>query len=103
MALVHLALPLVNAAFDKTNLVAEFDENGALSRFQFVTGARLEGLAQALATTAKTANEILEARKGRELKKVQAKTELLKAKAEFIKAERDLQALEDDERAQPSP
>ena len=100
---VHMALPLINTAFDKTNLVAEFDENGALTEFQFVTGARLEGLAQALATTAKTANEILEARKGRELKKVQTKTELLKAKAELIKAERDLQALEDVGRAQPSP
>ena len=100
---VDVALPLVNAAFDQANLVVDFDERGALTNFQYISRAQLEGLTQALAETAKAAKKISETRKGRELKKVQAKTELLKAKAELIKAERDLQALEDVGGAQPSP
>ena len=91
----HVALPLISEGFDKNNLIAEFAENGALTRFEFTTEAQLEGLAQALAKTVKTAEEIIEERKGRALKELQAKTNLLKAKANFIKAQHELQVLED--------
>lgn len=91
----HVALPLINQGFDNKNLIAEFAENGALTRFDFITEAQSESLAQALAKTAKTAKEIIEERKGRELKQIQAKTNLLKAKADLIRAQHDLQALED--------
>ncbi len=100
---VDVALPLVNNAFDRANLVAKFDESGALTEFRYVRNAQLEGLTQALAKTVKTANEILETRQGRELKKLQGKTDLLKARAELIKAERDLQALEDAGLAESAP
>ena len=94
---LHLALPLVNKGFRKTNLIAEFEENGALRTFRFVSKSQAEELFRALSETAKTASEIVEASKGRDLKELQAETELLKAKAEFIKAERELQALEEGE------
>lgn len=94
---VHVALPLENTAFDKNNIIAEFNEDGSLKKFDYITDAQAEGLAQALAGTAKTAAEIFETAKAKELKELQAKTALLKAEAELIEAERTLRALREQE------
>ena len=92
----HVALPLKNGAFDKNTIVAEFADDGTLTRFDYITDAQAEGLAQALASTAKTATEILDARKSKEFRELQAKTDLLKAEAAFIEAERTLRTLKDE-------
>ena len=92
---LHLALPLVNKGMRKTNLIAEFEESGELRTFRFVSKSQAGELMQALSESARTASEIVEASKGRHLKELQAETELLKARADFIKAERELQALEE--------
>ena len=91
----HVALPLENTAFDRNNIIAEFNANGSLKEFHYITDAQAEGLAQALAGTAKTAAEILETAKSKELKELQARTALLKAEADLIEAERILRALKE--------
>lgn len=90
---VHIALPLENQLFDNNTIVAEFQPNGSLTKFEFSTSAQAEGLVEALAKTAKTLEEVREIGKGEELRELQAETELLKAKAALIQAERELQAL----------
>ena len=91
----HVALPLENSAFDRNNIIAEFNANGSLKEFNYITDAQAEGLAQALAGTAKTAAEILETAKTKELRELQARTTLLKAEADLIEAERTLRALKE--------
>ena len=48
---IHMALPLLNPAFDQTNLVAKFAEDGSLAEFQFVTNAQATEIAKAIAAS----------------------------------------------------
>ena len=93
----YVAIPFESRLQDKTNMTAEFADNGALTNFTFYKSGRAKQIAEALAKTAGTVKEIVEARKGHELKRLEAETELLKAKAEKIKAERELQELQGEE------
>ena len=78
----YVAIPFKSRLQDKSNMTAEFAENGSLTNFTFYKSGRVKRIAEALAKTAGAVRQIVEARKGRELKRLEAETELLKAKAE---------------------